>query len=91
MDKKPIETLIKDLESRREWADAATDAPHYGGGDNPYEAIKVIRAWGLGFCLGNTLKYLCRAGKKPGESELKDLKKAAWYLDYFIKDLEARL
>ena len=30
---------------------------HYGGADNPYEAIKVIEAWGLGFCLGNTIKY----------------------------------
>lgn len=37
---------------------------HYGGADNPYEAIKVIEAWGLGFCLGNALKYICRAGKK---------------------------
>ena len=31
---------------------------HYGGADNPYEAIKVIEAWGLGFCLGNTIKYI---------------------------------
>ena len=27
--------------------------PHYGGEDNPYEAIKVIDEWNLGFCLGN--------------------------------------
>jgi hypothetical protein len=26
---------------------------HYGGEDNPYEAIKVIDAWDLGFSLGN--------------------------------------
>jgi hypothetical protein len=25
---------------------------HYGGAENPYEAIKVIDAWDLGFCLG---------------------------------------
>lgn len=37
---------------------------HYGGKDNPYEAIKVIEAWQLGFCLGNTVKYVARAGKK---------------------------
>jgi len=37
---------------------------HYGGADNPYEAIKVIEAWSLGFCLGNAIKYICRAGKK---------------------------
>jgi hypothetical protein len=54
---------------------------HYGGQDNPYEAIKVIEAWNLGFNLGNTLKYLARAGKKDPDKELEDLKKARWYLD----------
>lgn len=40
---------MKDIMERR----AAVDHPaHYGGKDNPYEAIKVIEAWGLGFCLG---------------------------------------
>ena len=53
---------------------------HYGGEDNPYEAIKVIEAWHLGFCLGNTLKYICRAGRKVGEAEIQELEKAAWYL-----------
>lgn len=51
---------------------------HYGGKDNPYEAIKVIEAWNLGFCLGNTIKYISRAGKK--ENTLQDLEKALWYL-----------
>jgi hypothetical protein len=51
---------------------------HYGGKDNPYEAIKVIEAWELGFNLGNTVKYISRAGKKG--NRLEDLKKAAWYL-----------
>ncbi len=37
---------------------------HYGGADNLYEAIKVIEAWELDFCLGNVLKYISRAGKK---------------------------
>lgn len=61
---------------------------HYGGADNPYEAIKVIEAWGLGFCLGNTLKYLARAGRKAGADVLEDLKKARWYLDREIQRLE---
>lgn len=44
---------------------SAVDHPaHYGGESNPYEAIKVIEAWGLGFCLGNAVKYISRAGKK---------------------------
>ena len=29
-------------------AEAVNHPPHYGGADNPYEAIKVIEAWGLG-------------------------------------------
>lgn len=53
--------------------------PHYGGKDNPYEAIKVIEAWGLNFNLGNCVKYICRAGSK--DDFLTDLRKARWYLD----------
>jgi Protein of unknwon function (DUF3310) len=60
---------------------------HYGGADNPYEAIKVIDAWDLGFCLGNTVKYISRAGKK--DDFLEDLKKARWYLDWEIRKREA--
>jgi hypothetical protein len=59
--------------------------PHYGGADNPYEAIKVIEAWDLGFQLGNAVKYIARAGKKG--DELEDLKKAAWYLQRQIKNV----
>lgn len=61
---------------------------HYGGKDNPYEAIKVIEAWDLGFCLGNAVKYVARAGKK-GDA-LEDLKKARWYLDREIQAREQR-
>ena len=43
---------------------------HYGGETNPYEAIKVIDAWDLGFSLGNTVKYISRAGKKESDKEL---------------------
>lgn len=66
--------------------DAVNHPAHYGGEDNPYEAIKVIRAWRLGFCLGNVVKYISRAGKKG--SALEDLKKARWYLDQHIRDME---
>jgi len=61
---------------------------HYGGEANQYEAIKVIDAWNLGFSLGNTIKYISRAGKKDVNKELEDLKKARWYLDHHIKTLE---
>lgn len=63
---------------------------HYGGQDNPYEAIKVIDAWELGFSLGNTVKYISRAGKKESDKELQDLKKALWYLQHHIETLEKK-
>lgn len=61
---------------------------HYGGEENVYEAIKVIDAWELGFSLGNTVKYISRAGKKDPKKELEDLKKALWYLEHHIQKLE---
>jgi hypothetical protein len=64
---------------------------HYGGETNIYEAIKVIDAWDLGFSLGNTVKYISRAGKKDPDKELEDLRKAKWYLDHHIKNLENKL
>lgn len=69
---------------------------HYGGKDNPYETIKVLAAWRLGFLLGNCVKYISRAGKKdkPGasakEAALEDLQKARFYLDEAIKRIENR-
>ena len=70
--------------------DAINHPRHYGGADNPYEAIKVIEAWELGFCLGNTVKYIARAGKKRKAKLIEDLKKARWYLDREIGRLEKR-
>ena len=69
-------------------SEAVNHTAHYGG-DTVYEAIKVIEAWSLGFCLGNTVKYIARAGKKS-EDELQDLKKARWYLDRRIMTLERK-
>lgn len=64
--------------------DAVNHPPHYGGADNPYEAIKVIEAWKLNFNLGNSVKYIARAEHKG--SALQDLKKARWYLDREIEN-----
>ena len=64
--------------------------PSHYGGDNIYETIKVIDAWDLGFALGNTVKYISRAGKKDPNKELEDLKKAMWYLQHRINQLETQ-
>ena len=59
---------------------------HYNSGK--FETIDIIDSAGHaeGFCLGNALKYLMRARHK--ENYLEDLKKARWYLDYWIKVVE---
>jgi len=59
---------------------------HYGGEENPYEAIKVIESWNLDFALGNVVKYINRAGKKG--SKLEDLKKAQWYMNRAVEQAE---
>ncbi len=64
-------------------SDAVNHPSHYGG-DTPYEAIKVIEAWKLGFNLGNTVKYISRAEHKG--ATIQDLKKAAWYLNREIEN-----
>ena len=69
---------------------SSVDHPiHYGGKDNPCETIKVIESLDIlgGFCVGNALKYLMRAGKKDERKTIEDLEKARWYIDYFIKYL----
>lgn len=51
--------------------------PHYKSG--VIEVIDVIEQFELGFHLGNTVKYVLRAGRKG--SALTDLQKARWYID----------
>ena len=57
---------------------------HYNMGK--YEAIDVIEDWNLNFNLGNSVKYISRAGHKGNIIE--DLKKARWYIDREIQRLE---
>lgn len=59
--------------------------PNHYGGDTPYEVIKVLEAWNplmaYHFCVGNTIKYQARAGKKPHVDQTMDMEKAAWYAE----------
>lgn len=52
-----------------------------------YEPRKVIYDWKLNFNLGNVIKYVARAGKKDGNSALKDLLKAKQYIEFEIEEL----
>ena len=42
--------------------------------------FEVIDAWGLDFTLGNSIKYISRAGHKNKVKAGQDLQKALWYL-----------
>lgn len=55
------------------------------------EPIEVIEKWGLNYTLGSCVKYLCRKGKKDPSKELEDLKKARWFLDREISNLEKKV
>lgn len=56
---------------------------------NP-EPIDVIESWGLNFRLANVLKYVARAGNKPGTAVVEDLRKARQYLNREIAAQEGR-
>lgn len=65
----------------------APDAPlgeHYRRGG--IEAWDVIEAWGLGFNMGNVLKYTARCGVKTPD-KLEDLEKIKSYIEREIKEV----
>jgi hypothetical protein len=59
---------------------------HYNSGK--IEVIDFIEDQKLGFCLGNVIKYVSRAGKKDSSKTIEDLEKAKWYLEREIKKLK---
>lgn len=65
--------------------DSVNHPSHYTSGK--IEVIDFIEDQKLGFCLGNTVKYIARAGKKDPSRLLEDLKKAQWYLEREIKSI----
>lgn len=65
-----------------ETTDSVNHPSHYNS--HGIEAINVIEAFHLGFCRGNALKYILRAGKKTKDCD-EDIKKAIWYLNRFLE------
>ncbi len=64
------------------------DHPSHYRKDTGFEVIDVIDAWGLDFCLGNAVKYIARQGRKGTNTAGEDLRKAMWYINHYIKNLE---
>lgn len=93
---KPKEVIDKLYE--RQWRSimAAPDVPdsayhpveypkHYNKHPAGVECINIVEHYD--FCVGNAIKYLWRAGIKS-KNPLEDLKKAKWYIERKIKQLD---
>ena len=59
---------------------------HYN--DGKIEVIDFIEDKKLGFCLGNAIKYICRAGKKDKNKEVEDIQKSIWYLNRYLENID---
>lgn len=68
--------------------DPVNNPAHYT--DGKIEVIDFIEDKNLGFHLGNAVKYIARAGKKDPKKTIEDLKKAQWYLNRYITNLEKK-
>lgn len=73
------------LEEDKKPVDIINEPPHYKS-EAGIETLDVIEAFSLDFKLGNVVKYVLRHDRKG--NPLADLKKARFYLDRKIKQLE---
>lgn len=62
---------------------------HYNEHPSGVECIDIIEY--MTFNSGTATKYLWRAGLKPGEETLEDLRKALWYVGREIKKVTKEL
>lgn len=70
--------LLDDLVFKE--VDLVNHPPHYTRHPAGFEVIEITEH--EGFCLGNAVKYLLRAGVKGGKDKyVEDLEKAKWYID----------
>lgn len=89
---KPKEINIDTVHKTRKFVtpviemDMVNHPPHYT--DGGVDTIAFIEAKGLGYHLGNVVKYVSRAGKKGTNNGMEDLRKARWYLDRAIEKNE---
>lgn len=82
---KSIASVVKNF-------DPVNNPSHYT--DTKIEVIDYIEDKNLGFCLGNAIKYISRAGRKKSagmadkDKTIQDLNKAIWYINRRIKEVE---
>lgn len=83
----PIRMQASPSTPLRPIVDMVNHPPHYTAGG--IETIDFIEAKQLGYNLGNVVKYVSRSTLKG--DQLENLKKAQWYLNREIKQLETKV
>ena len=90
------ENVFGDSEEKAEITSHVNSPKHYNKGK--IEVIEYIEDQDLGFCLGNAIKYISRAGSKQdfeGQDQItktvEDLRKAIWYIERRIMEIEKDL
>lgn len=63
--------------------DPVTNPTHYNSHPSGVECIEITKHYS--FLIGNVIKYVWRHKEKNG---IEDLRKARWYLDLAIKEME---
>ena len=77
--------ILEIVEDTKLHLDEVNQPKHYVSHPCGVECIQVVEH--MNFCLGNAIKYIWRAGLKT-EDQIKDLKKARWYIDREISRIE---
>lgn len=85
----PKEQIEKDWEATAKYDDIedSVECSSYYNRRN-IEVTDFIQDQQLNFNLGNVIKYVSRAGFKNPDKKIEDLKKAKYYLEYELKQLE---
>lgn len=82
-----IEKVRQQTDSLPEFKHDFVNHPkHYCDHPSGIECIEITRHHD--FAVGNAIKYLWRAGLKDSDNEIQDLKKAVWYIQDKIAQLD---
>ena len=83
-----IDAMNDDKTEEFETKEMVNHPEHYNKHPSGIECIDIARHHD--FAIGSAIKYLWRAGLKESDNEIQDLKKAVFYIQDKIKQLESK-
>lgn len=92
IDLKSGSTIVQFPAKMENQHDPVNHPSHYTGHPSGVECIDVTQHYG--FCIGNAIKYLWRAGLKEDagkdhiEKQIEDLQKSVWYINREIENIK---